>query len=254
MIQVSFSGGRSSAMMAKLLLDSCDEELVFTFANTGKELPETLQFVKDCQDHWGIDIVWVEYITDKPLFKVVDFDTASRNGEPFEMLIGKKKALPNAMQRWCTSDLKIKPMKRYLKSLGHKRWDAAIGIRADERHRKVKIEATRDVAFDYIFPLIGFQITKEDVIKFWDSQPFNLAIDSSRSNCDHCFMKGKQTKANMERLYPGSSKWWSDMEKKTGHTFRSEYSVDDYVHMANEPTLFDVFDEPNISCFCNETV
>lgn len=48
MIQVSFSGGRSSAMMAKIMVDNHrKDELIFTFANTGKELPETLDFVNE---------------------------------------------------------------------------------------------------------------------------------------------------------------------------------------------------------------
>jgi 3'-phosphoadenosine 5'-phosphosulfate sulfotransferase (PAPS reductase)/FAD synthetase len=49
MIQVSFSGGRSSAMMAKIMIDNYPkDELIFTFANTGRELPETLDFVNEC--------------------------------------------------------------------------------------------------------------------------------------------------------------------------------------------------------------
>jgi 3'-phosphoadenosine 5'-phosphosulfate sulfotransferase (PAPS reductase)/FAD synthetase len=31
-----------------------------TFANTGKEMPETLDFVRDCGEHWGVDITWLE--------------------------------------------------------------------------------------------------------------------------------------------------------------------------------------------------
>jgi hypothetical protein len=57
MIQVSFSGGRSSAMMAKIMLDNYDrDELIFMFANTGKELPETLDFVNECDIRWAL--IW----------------------------------------------------------------------------------------------------------------------------------------------------------------------------------------------------
>jgi 3'-phosphoadenosine 5'-phosphosulfate sulfotransferase (PAPS reductase)/FAD synthetase len=30
------------------------------FCNTGKEMQQTLDFVKDCQENWGIDIDWLE--------------------------------------------------------------------------------------------------------------------------------------------------------------------------------------------------
>ena len=45
-IVVSFSGGRTSAYMAKLLMEKSKSPLVFVFANTGKEREETLNFSK----------------------------------------------------------------------------------------------------------------------------------------------------------------------------------------------------------------
>jgi hypothetical protein len=45
-----------------------------------------LRFVQDCSEHWNVPIVWLEYQwAEKPgdRFKVVTFETASRNGEPF---------------------------------------------------------------------------------------------------------------------------------------------------------------------------
>ena len=83
MIQVSFSGGRSSAMMAKIMVDNyTNDELIFTFANTGKELPETLDFVNDCDKAWNLNVVWIEYCPINK-FKVVDYESASRDGLPF---------------------------------------------------------------------------------------------------------------------------------------------------------------------------
>jgi 3'-phosphoadenosine 5'-phosphosulfate sulfotransferase (PAPS reductase)/FAD synthetase len=118
MIQLSFSGGRSSSMMAKIMLDNYDrDELIFMFANTGKELPETLDFVNECDIRWGLNMVWVEYCPENK-FKVVGYETAARKGEPFEALIKKKKYLPNKVTRFCTTELKIIPMQRYLKNSG----------------------------------------------------------------------------------------------------------------------------------------
>jgi 3'-phosphoadenosine 5'-phosphosulfate sulfotransferase (PAPS reductase)/FAD synthetase len=191
MIQVSFSGGRSSAMMAKIMIDNYPkDELIFTFANTGKEMPETLDFVNECDLAWNLNVVWIEFCPEEK-FKVVNYETASRDGKPFEQLIEKRNYLPNRVTRFCTSDLKIKPMSKYLQSLGFKEWDAAVGIRKDEpnRYYKMKNKAKKD-RWEYLFPLWDFNIVKQDVLNFWKQQDFDLNIHSEHGNCDFCFLKG----------------------------------------------------------------
>ena len=52
-ISISFSGGKTSAYMTKMLLDHFRKhepwrEIVVTFANTGQEHEETLKFVDRC--------------------------------------------------------------------------------------------------------------------------------------------------------------------------------------------------------------
>jgi 3'-phosphoadenosine 5'-phosphosulfate sulfotransferase (PAPS reductase)/FAD synthetase len=55
---ISFSGGRTSAYMLRKVLDAHEGELppdVFVvFADTGKERPETLDFVRECSKRWGV--------------------------------------------------------------------------------------------------------------------------------------------------------------------------------------------------------
>jgi len=85
---ISFSGGRTSAYMLWRVLQSnggLPDEARVCFANTGKEDEATLRFVDRCAQEWEIPITWVEYINadeTKDRFRVVDFETASRNGEP----------------------------------------------------------------------------------------------------------------------------------------------------------------------------
>ena len=61
---ISFSGGRTSAFMLKQILNAYEGELpkdiIVCFANTGKELPETLDFVHEVEKMWDIDIHWLE--------------------------------------------------------------------------------------------------------------------------------------------------------------------------------------------------
>lgn len=145
---ISFSGGRTSAYMLWRVLQAhggkLPEGVEVCFANTGKEREETLRFVRDCALYWSVPIRWIEYRDNDAGFALVDFETASRNGEPFEAIIRKRQYLPNPVTRFCTVELKIRAMHKYLKTLGWKDgdgWDQMVGIRADEQRRVAKIRA-----------------------------------------------------------------------------------------------------------------
>jgi 3'-phosphoadenosine 5'-phosphosulfate sulfotransferase (PAPS reductase)/FAD synthetase len=124
-VQLAISGGRTSAYMLHAILEAnggLPERAVACFQNTGREMPQTLDFVQEIGSRWGVPIVWLEYRAGDfglaPTFAQVDHASASRNGEPFEALIRKRKFLPNQQARFCTVELKIRTVKRYLMSLG----------------------------------------------------------------------------------------------------------------------------------------
>ena len=111
-VQISFSGGRTSAYMLYKILESNDglpERAKVIFTNTGREMNQSLDFVQECSEKWNVNVTWLEYdlINEKHTFKLVNHNSASRNGEPFEKLINKYGRLPNAIQRYCTGVLKI---------------------------------------------------------------------------------------------------------------------------------------------------
>jgi 3'-phosphoadenosine 5'-phosphosulfate sulfotransferase (PAPS reductase)/FAD synthetase len=58
---ISFSGGRTSGYMLRHIIDAyggrLPHDLVPCFANTGKEMPQTLDFVRDCADRWSVPVV-----------------------------------------------------------------------------------------------------------------------------------------------------------------------------------------------------
>ena len=101
---ISFSGGRTSAYMLWRVIQSGGGQLpcqtIVCFANTGKEDEATLRFVRDCSINWAVPITWLEYQPDAPGFKVVSFETASREGQPFEAIISKRNYLPNPVARF----------------------------------------------------------------------------------------------------------------------------------------------------------
>jgi 3'-phosphoadenosine 5'-phosphosulfate sulfotransferase (PAPS reductase)/FAD synthetase len=227
-VQVGFSGGRTSGMMLARLAaqpGALDAARV-VFANTGREMPETLDFVRDVGVHFGIAIDWVEYTPERPWFRLVSHETAARNGEPFEALIRKRKYLPNQQARFCTSDLKIKPAKRFLKSLGWRNWTNYVGIRADEAHRA---KQPQNEPWQNAFPLIDAQISKADVMQFWRQQPFDLRLPSVEGktplgNCDGCFLKSERFIAALSRDMPERAAWWERMEAETGGSWSKRYT------------------------------
>lgn len=250
---VNFSGGRSSAMMAKIIIDSyAPGSYIINFANTGKEHGATLEFVRDCEQHWGVPINWIEYMPEAPGFRIVTFETASRNGEPYAALISKKKFLPNALMRFCTSELKVIPLKKFVLSLGLVEWEQAIGIRYDEpkRYRRLPNSATNE-PYEMLTPLYDMRVTKPDVLRFWRAQKFDLLTPPVFGNCDLCFLKGKRGIREGLRKEPDRAEWWAAQEHKTGGFFRAGIRYTTLRDQAaSTPNLFDADDVPMLSCLC----
>ena len=268
---ISFSGGRTSAYMLWRVLQSnggLPDEAKVCFANTGKEDEATLQFIKDVSDNWRIPIVWLEYQPEEPGFKTVMFETASRNGEPFQEIIVKRNFLPNPVARFCTVELKIQPELKYLKSLNWDHWENMVGIRADEPRRVAKIRANPSggkAGPERIMPLADAGITKDDVGRFWRSQNFDLGLPNhngvtSHGNCDLCFLKGASQILSLIAEKPERAVWWASMEDsitnakiQNGGRFRSDRpSYAEMAKFASEQR--DMFDknEEAIACFCGD--
>ena len=241
---INFSGGRTSAYMTKLLIDEGLTDYIVTFQNTGKELPQTLDFVNECDKRWGLNIVWLEYR--KPAtFAVVDYNTASRNGLPYNQLIEQRPAsIPNMQFRFCTTELKINTLKRYLKSIGIEDYISYNGIRYDEPRRWSKLQD------DVELPLVKCKITKKDVAEFWKHQDFDLMVNEPYGNCDCCFLKGKGKLAIIAKEKPELFDWWIDIEKHSGHQWKKEISYEQLKNKATSQMGF--FDgDPSFECFCN---
>jgi len=282
---LAFSGGRTSAFMLWKVLDAYDgklpENIKVCFANTGKEMPETLDFVKDCQEHWGVDILWLErYAEAAPTdhknkyvyeTKVVNYETAARSGEPFRALIRARRYAPNVIARFCTQELKIHAIVSYLEGIG---WELPVlnfvGIRADERRRAAKMNGTiRDGSETYL-PLFLDNITKTHVHDFWLNNNFNLNLPSDNGvtnwgNCDLCFLKGQSIKMSIINQRPDLADWWIEEEKyirsisdnkliqKNGRVFNiGNPSYADMKIIATSQNTFDFGDDPSIPCFCGD--
>lgn len=233
---------------------SLPEDAVVCFANTGKEDEATLKFVHDCSTHWNVPIVWLEYRDAEEVsgrWKQVVYATASRNGEPFEAMIERKKFLPNSVMRFCTTELKINPIARYMESIGYKEFDTFAGIRADEPKRVVKLRESLHA------PLAKTKITQADVQDFWKAQSFDLGLEFQNKvtplgNCDLCFMKGGSQIMSIIQHQPERAIWWAKQEEKINGRFcKDRPSYSEMLNFSESQT--DMFgNDETIPCFCGD--
>jgi 3'-phosphoadenosine 5'-phosphosulfate sulfotransferase (PAPS reductase)/FAD synthetase len=242
---INFSGGRTSAYMTKRLIDEGGQYLV-TFQNTGKEVSQTLDFVNECDKRWNLGIVWLEYR--KPAtFEVVAYETASRNGQPYDELLEQRpSAIPNMQFRYCTQELKIMTLKRYLKSIGVTDYTSFNGIRYDEPKRWQK---AKDSDYDVELPLVKWKVTKKDVLQWWKQQDFDLMVNEPYGNCDCCFLKGKGKLAIIAKEKPELFDWWIEKES-VGRQWKKEITYQQIKDKSQSQLgLWD--DDPSFECFCN---
>lgn len=266
---LSFSGGRTSAYMLWRVLQSnggkLPDECVVCFANTGKEEEATLRFVRDCGERWHVPIVWLEYRAPAG-YEVVSFETASRDGQPFEALMRHRSLLPNPPKRFCSQELKIRTVARYLRDIGlvetvgEGEFFSMVGIRADEQRRAAKIERSR-------VPLVAAGIGAGDVGAFWRAQPFDLGLPNMNGvtmhgNCDLCFLKPAAQIISLIAQKPERATWWARMERDIpalgrttaqGSVFRMDRP--NYAQLATfaeeQRDMFDPSEEA-IACFCGD--
>ncbi len=277
---ISFSGGRTSGYMLHKILEAHNgklpDDVYVVFANTGKEMPETLDFINDCEKKWNVKIHWLELDihNERPIYrnKEVSYETASRNGEPFTALIERKKMLPNEAMRICTAELKVSVMSRFMRSKGYKEWFNVIGLRYDEMRRvaKQKAQNDRDVnKWETLMPIYEAQATIEDVSEFWQNNDFDLQLPNMggktlAGNCDLCYLKGKQTLTKLIKERPSLADWWIEQEQKVakykkdyGSNYRATFKSNglgyiNLVEITERTVELDLLDDDGRSCFCHD--
>lgn len=257
---ISFSGGRTSAAMLRWVLDAgLQPDVHVLFSNTGKERPETLDFIHECETRWPVQVHWLEYAGSSKEYREVDYASASRNGEPFEALITKRKYLPNPVTRFCTEELKIRVMRNWMLAHGYEHWTNIVGIRADEPRRVAKMKAASESSkerWEIDLPLARAGVTEVDVLSFWKAQPFDLHLKTWEGNCDLCMLKARAKKFRIIQDNPGCEQWWIDREKQVGARFTK--NGPDYEGLAKEARslpqvrIEDAPDEDMVTCFCTD--
>lgn len=154
------------------------------------EDPVIIQTMMELEQKIGREIVWVR-------------------DRSFEQLIQERNFLPNKRSRFCTTELKMKPVFEYCYLNIPGKVDMRLGYRFDEQERKD--DATNDFKFpsscnlygqrrqnhttvnwrECSFPLIDQEPTiHPQIVNFWKNNPDVTFADDS--NCQFCFWKDEQ--------------------------------------------------------------
>ena len=269
-LMVTVSGGRSSAMMARHIQTSekyKDYNKVFVFANTGMERYETIEFLKDMENHWQLPLIKIEGVYSDILgvgvsYKIVEWDELNMTAQPFSDCImhmnkGTFSGVPNQEAPYCSERMKTIPCKKLCdKIFGVNNYIKAIGFRKEDMPKRITFAEIKEDK-KRIFPLLtDFEIPigQIELNKWWDKQQFKLGIHGKFGNCELCWKKSDANLIDVIRYGTRFVEWWDEHEKKYGNTsFRNNRSINDLVKIASSnftPEIdFGYGDDYN--CVCN---
>jgi len=178
---LGLSGGKDSAALALYLRDKVPD-IEYFFCDTHKELPETYRFLQKLEARLGKKISILEAVR--------GFD---------HWLDVNMGLLPSATARWCTVNLKIKPLEKFI---GNDEAISYVAIRADEN--RVGYVSTKS-NIKPRFPFMKDGIAKIDVIKILEESGVGMPEYykwRSRSGCYFCFFQRKYEWVKLAELHP----------------------------------------------------
>ncbi|HCD5100653.1 TPA: phosphoadenosine phosphosulfate reductase family protein [Acinetobacter baumannii] len=230
---ISFSGGRTSGYAVNLFKN--DPDAYFIFMDTGAEHPATYQFIKDIVKHWKINLVCLRVVVNPQMkkgvgYKIIPLDELKQDLEPWRDML-KKYGSPYYDMPFCTARMKTEPFEKYCNDVfGKNNYERWIGIRSDEQKRlpievleKLGLPIHKDAkkqkaGFRYLAEISDF--TKEDVLDWWEQQPFDLAITEHLGNCVFCIKKHLNKVALAAKDEPEQAVKWIAVTE--GENVRSE--------------------------------
>ena len=176
------SGGKDSSALAVYLRETVPE-MEYFFCDTGAELPETYEY-----------LTRLEVILGKPIARL----NALRGFDHwFEVFRG---TLPSPQMRWCTKNMKIKPIEEWI---GDAPAISYVAIRADESNRKGYISTKSNIQTR--FPFIEGGIDRDGVMRILADAGIGLPEYynwRTRSGCYFCFYQRKAEWIGLAERHP----------------------------------------------------
>jgi 3'-phosphoadenosine 5'-phosphosulfate sulfotransferase (PAPS reductase)/FAD synthetase len=199
---LSLSGGKDSTALAIYLRDRLPE-MEYIFHDTGKELPETYEYLGRIEASLGKPI--------QGLYEPLGFDH-------WYDVYGQM--IPSARRRWCTKMLKLKPFEAYV---GADQVYNYLGIRADE-NRGGYISGKPNIVPIYPFIEDGLVLSDIEEILMGSGVGMPPYTDwgRTRSGCFFCFFQQKIEWVLLRENHPDlfeQAKKYERVYEKTGNFF-----------------------------------
>ncbi|MBP5937924.1 phosphoadenosine phosphosulfate reductase family protein [Streptomyces acidiscabies] len=178
---LGISGGKDSSALAIYMRDRVPE-MEYFFCDTGAELPETYEYLNRLEAALG-----------KPIERL----NADRDFDHWmEVYQG---TLPSPQMRWCTKNLKIKPLEEWV---GDDKVISYVAIRADE-NRLGYVSTKPNI--DAVFPFREDGVDKDGVMRILDEAGIGLPGYyewRTRSGCYFCFFQRKHEWVGLKERHP----------------------------------------------------
>ena len=252
----SVSGGQSSAYIAA---NYPSDFLVFALVciEDRRCTPKDAKLVQMVSDRIGRE--FIATAEDDTILHTI-FDLEQYVGQRIDWVVGEtfdhitqstKRWLPSTLRRYCTVEMKLRPMHRWWKNhcniAGGEPIEMQIGFRAgEERRAKNMLERTNDDGLNVlkdvvgqhssgrnkwaevawqkpVFPLIEDGIFRDHIVEFWKDKPVRFA---ERNNCVGCFHKTPLLLREMWDKHPGKMEWFAEQERLKNQTWREDVSYD----------------------------
>lgn len=180
---LGLSGGKDSTALAVFMRQQYpDLKIEYFFCDTHKELPETEEYLDRIEARLGIKIKRLE---------------AERGFDHWLDIYGG--ALPSPKMRWCTKQMKIIPLEKFI---GDDKAISYVGIRADE-HRDGYISKKPNIL--PVFPFKEHGLIKADIFRLLEESGIGLPKYyqwRSRSGCFFCFFQRKYEWVMLAEKHP----------------------------------------------------
>lgn len=208
------------------------------------ENPIILKTMMQLEQKLGKEIIWVR-------------------GVSFDKLIKEKKYLPNQQTRFCTSEMKMKPIFNWCYTHTELPVIMRVGFRMDEQERikrfttlfKTSLIANKGKRWRHKHTILEWRegdfclknTSHQRIQEYWLQE--NDIEFQPDSNCQMCFWKDAQQILRNSINCPNQIGWANKIEQKTKQRFRFDNSIEQILKM---PMQLDFFETDGASCQAGE--
>lgn len=279
----SLSGGKTSSYIASnypadynvfALVRTDDKNCMFPDAKLRQVVSDKIgaEFIGTLEDDM---IIYTMLDLEQYIGKEINWVT----GKTFDEVILREKKdsgeksvyLPNPTMRFCTTELKLKPIFEWWQKTINEPAEIRIGFRANEQKRaKTMIEKTNKNGLSEFkaivgqskngrnkwknigwqkpsFPLIKDAIFKDHIIEYWKDKPVRFA---KHNNCIGCFHREIHFLKFMSDKHPNKFQWFVDkeIESRKKYNNRSWNLLVSYKDIKKHKMQLDLFDDDFSEC------